>query len=278
MIKEIGRLEPSDIQKVEDYIEKVFSFLDKSESNKAISMLAEICNTNNYFLRELVGKLLAGYKDQDKIAEIADQMLSSKVYGVRATALFYFSNSYFRSPQKLITLLEDNYESVPWETENVIHELWKKNPKIAKDMAFKWVESDDEQKRLLSFHGLELVVERDPVFVLDFIGKAIDDSSLEVQKKITHIILQLVKSKPAETYAYIREWLLTGSDRRIKLLVMTLKRIISLYAQKSHKEKTADFTVLTRFIMNDWKSEQSRRLNNVTSKMQQALRKENNSQ
>lgn len=276
MFKEIGRLEPSDIQKVEDYMGKVFAFLDKSDSNKAISMLTEICNTNNYFLRELVGKLLAKYEDQDKISNIAEQMLNSKVYGLRAAALFYFSNKYFRSPKELITLLEDHYESVPWEIENIIHELWKKNPKTAKDMAFRWIGSKDEQKRLLSFHGLELVIDRDPIFVLDFIGKAIDDSSGEVQKKINHIILQLVKSKPAETYAYIREWLLTGNDQRIKFLVMTLKKIASIYAQKSHKEKTADFTVLTRFVMNDWKSEHNRRLSNVSSKMQQAVRKEHN--
>ncbi len=278
MIKEIGRLDAFETQKIEDHIDEIFTLLDQGVVDKAIEMLADLCKTNNYYLREMVGKLLTKYKDQKKMDEIANDMLTRKVYGIRATALFYFFKKYINKPDMLISLLENNYDSTPWEVESIIYELWKKNPKINKKMSPMWLDAEDEKKRMISFHGLELIVEHDTLFVLDFLSKAIDDPSLEVQKKITHILLQIVKTRPAETYAYLREWILTGSEQRIKFITLTLKKIVSLYAQKNNRDKSHDFMTLTKTILHDWKSEHNKKVASVGKKLENITKKEHRGQ
>jgi len=204
-------------------------------------------------------------------------MLANKIYGIRATAFFYFYNKYLDDPDMLMALLEDNYDSVPWEVESIIYEMWKRRPGMMKEMMSRWLKSDVEKKRIISFHGLELIADRDPIYVLDFLTNALDDDSIEVQKKITHILLQVVKSKPAETYPYIREWIMTGSDKRVRSLLMSLKKIISIYTQKSFKDKSPDFMTLTRQILYDWKSEPYRRISSVGHKLAMMVKKEGNS-
>lgn len=277
MIKDIGRLDAAETKKIEDFLAEIFSILDDGEVVKAIKMLEELCKTNNYFLREMVGKYLTKYHDQDKMSEIASDMLNSKVYGIRAAAVFYYFNKYLEDPPKLVSLLEENYDSVPWEVESIIYELWKNKPRTVKEMSLKWLDSDDEKKRMIAFHGLELIAETDTIFVLDFVTKAVDDPSMEIQKKITHIVMQMVKSKPAETYAYIREWIMTASDKRLRIIIQTLKKVISLYTQKNQKDKTPEFMMLTKHIINEWKSDQNKKVASIGNKLLQAYRKECNS-
>jgi len=276
-MKDVGRLDALQTQKIEDEVNKVFSLLDAKKDNQALSLLEELSKTSNYFIRELVGKLMTNYNNKKKMIKIASDMISHKIYGIRATAFFFFYNLYINEPKKIVTLLEDNYETVPWEVESIIYEMWKKHPNIMKEMMPKWLSSDIEKKRIVSFHGLELIAERDPVFVLDFLTKALDDQSLEVQKKVTHILLQVVRIRPAETYPYIREWIMTGSDKRIKTLLMSLKKILSIYLQKGLKDKSPDFMTLTKFIIYDWRGEKDRKISYVGNRLAKTIKRENSS-
>ena len=274
MINDIGRLDQLQIKDVEELLAKVFKLLDDKEDEKAVEMLEEVSNTTNYFLRELIGKLMTNYSNQKKISKIAKRMLTNKIYGIRATALFYFHNRSSDNPDDLISLLEENYDSVPWEVESIIYETWKKKPAVMKEMMTRWLKSDIEKKRIISFHGLELVADRDPMYVLDFLTNALDDESVEVQKKITHILLQVVKSRPAETYPYIREWIMTGSEKRVRSLMISLKKIISIYTQKSFKDKSPDFMTLTRQVLYDWKAEPYRKISHIGHKLNLMIKRE----
>src|SRR5690554_1600282 len=276
-MKDVGRLDALQTQKIEDEVNKVFSLLDAKKDNQALSLLEELSKTSNYFIRELVGKLMTNYNNKKKMIKIASDMISHKIYGIRATAFFFFYNLYINEPKKIVTLLEDNYETVPWEVESIIYEMWKKHPNIMKEMMPKWLSSDIEKKRIVFFHGLELIAERDPVFVLDFLTKALDDQSLEVQKKVTHILLQVVRIRPAETYPYIREWIMIGSDKRIKTLLMSLKKILSIYLQKALKDKSPDFMTLTRFIIYEWRGEKDRKISYVGNRLAKTIKRENSS-
>ncbi len=271
MIKDIGRLEPSQIRDVEAEIEEIFSLLDKKK-DKAVAKIEELSNTTNFFLRELVGKLLTNYHNLEKMEKIASDMLQNKNYGTRATALFFFYNLSGNNPDKLVTLLEENYENIPWEVENIIYEMWRKRPDIMKKTMPQWLDSPIEKKRIVSFHGLELIADKEPIYILDFLAKAIDDESLEVQKKITHILMQIVRSRPAETYPYIRDWIMTAPDKRYRSLMMSLRKIVSMYQQKSTKDKSQDFMILTKHILFEWRGEPNRRLAGVGTKLSQMLR------
>jgi 3-methyladenine DNA glycosylase AlkC len=138
----------------------------------------------------------------------------------------------------------------------------------------KWLSSDNEKKRIVSFHGLELIADKDPNFVLEFLSQALGDSSLEVQKKFTHILIQVVRSRPAEAYPYIREWIITGSEKRTRALLVSLKKIMSIYSQKGLKDKSADFMNLTRFVVNEWRNEQDKKLASVGHKLAVYLKRE----
>jgi hypothetical protein len=277
-IKDVGRLDGLQTQKIEEEVNSVFAALDEKKEEKALSALEKLSNTSNYFIRELVGRLMTNYKNKKKIGKLAQEMLTHKIYGIRATAFFFFYNLYANEPKKIVSLLEDNYDSVPWEVESIIYEMWRKAPGIMKEMMPEWLSSEIEKKRIISFHGLELIAERDPVFVLDFLTKALDDPSIEVQKKVTHILLQVVRSRPAETYPYIREWIMTGGDKRTRTLMMSLRKILSIYQQKGLKDKSPDFMGLTKFVIYDWRSEKDKRISYVGNKLAKQLKRENNNQ
>ena len=266
------------MQDIESEVNKAFALIDEKKDQEAVSLLEELSKSSNYFIRELVGKLMTNYKNTKKMSKIAEDMLTHKMYGIRATAFFFFYNLYIDDPKKIVTLLEESYESVPWEVESIIYEMWRKHLNVMKEMMPEWLKSEIEKKRIISFHGLELIAERDPSFVLDFISRALDDDSLEVQKKVTHILLQVVRSRPAETYPYIREWIMTGSDKRTRTLLMALKKILSIYLQKGLKDKSPDFMTLTKFVIYDWRAEKDRRIAFVGSKLAKMLKQENNNQ
>ncbi len=277
-IKDVGRLDAVQIKNIENEVDKVFTSLDEKKDDKALSLLEELGKTSNYFIRELVGKLMTKYKNKRKITQLAKQMLSHKMYGIRATAFFFFYNLYSDEPKKIVSLLEENYDSVPWEVESIIYEMWRKHPGIMKEMMPEWLSSDIEKKRIISFHGLELIAERDPIFVLDFLTKALDDPSLEVQKKVTHILLQVVRSRPAETYPYIRQWIMNGGEKRTRSLLMSLRKILSIYMQKGLKDKSPEFMALTRFVIYDWRAEKDKKISYVGNKLAKLLKRESNNQ
>ncbi|MBW6515021.1 MAG: DNA alkylation repair protein [Candidatus Cloacimonetes bacterium] len=274
-IKDVGRLDALQMQNIEGEVNKAFALLDEKKEQAAMELLEELSKTSNYFIRELVGKLMTNYKNKKQITKIADQMLTHKIYGIRATAFFFFYNLYANDPKNIVAILEKNYESVPWEVESIIYEMWRKNQNVMKEMMPEWLKSDIEKKRIISFHGMELMAERDPTFVLDFLTRALDDESLEVQKKVTHILLQVVRSRPAETYPYIREWIMTGSDKRIRTLMMALRKILSIYLQKGLKDKSPDFMTLTKFVIYDWRAERDKKISYVGNKLAKLLKQEN---
>lgn len=277
-VKDIGRLDAIQSQNIEQEVNKVFKLIDEKKELLAIPHLEELSKTSNYFIRELVGKLMTNYKNKRKMTSIAQKMLQHKIYGIRATAFFYFYNLYSGEPKKIVSLLEESYDSVPWEVESIIYEMWRKSPKTMKEMMPEWLKSDIEKKRIISFHGLEMIAERDPIYVLDFLTKALDDPSLEVQKKVTHILLQVVRLRPAETYPYIREWIMTGGDKRVRTLMMSLKKILSIYLQKGIKDRSADFMTLTKFVIFDWRSEKDKKISYVGNRLAKMLKRDINEQ
>ena len=82
-----------------------------------------------------------------------------------------------------------------------------------------WQKDNDEVKRSLSLHGMENIASSDPKFIMSFIGNMIDDESLEVQKKITHILTQVGRSKPNKCYPIVKKWLEDAEDKRIKTIL-----------------------------------------------------------
>ncbi|MFA5498454.1 MAG: DNA alkylation repair protein [Candidatus Cloacimonadia bacterium] len=273
-IKDVGRLDGIQSQNIEEEVDKALALLDANKEEEAIEKLEELSKTSNYFVRELVGKCMTKYQYQNRISKIADGMLEHRIYGIRAAAFFFFYNLYQDKPEKIVELLEEHYNTVPYEVESIIYEMWRRHPNIMKETLPKWLSSDNEKKRIVSFHGLELIADKDPNFVLEFLSQALGDSSLEVQKKFTHILIQVVRSRPAEAYPYIREWIITGSEKRTRALLVSLKKIMSIYSQKGLKDKSADFMNLTRFVVNEWRNEQDKKLASVGHKLAVYLKRE----
>jgi 3-methyladenine DNA glycosylase AlkC len=274
-IKDVGRLDGIQSQNIEDEVDKALALLSANKEKEAIEKLEELSKTSNYFVRELVGKCMTKYQYQNKISRIAEGMLEHKIYGIRAAAFFFFYNLYQDKPEKIVKLLEERYDTVPYEVESIIYEMWRRHPAVMKQTLPKWLSSDIEKKRIVSFHGLELIAEKDPNFVLEFLTQALDDSSLEVQKKFTHILIQVVRSRPAEAYPYIREWIMNSSEKQSKLILISLKKILSIYLQKGLKDKTPDFMNLTRFVIYEWRGEQDKKLASMGYKLAQHLKREN---
>ena len=69
--------------------------------------------------------------------------------------MFLLYNYYYEDQDKLIEIIEETFDSVPWEVETVINDLWKRFPEMMKQKMTDWVDSEHYQKRALSFHGLE---------------------------------------------------------------------------------------------------------------------------
>ena len=93
-MNEIGRLNGEDRKVMNEFLDATFKLLDKNKIAQAEKKLIEISKTPNYFTREYLGKNLTSYEDHDKLMKITKRMLEHKLYGVRATALFYLYNFY----------------------------------------------------------------------------------------------------------------------------------------------------------------------------------------
>lgn len=267
MLTKIGRLDSEAKAELQVMVDEVYKLLDNKKNAKAEKKLIKMSSTPNYFIREYIGKELIHYKNQDLIYEIATKMLSHRIYGVRATALFYLYSVYKDQPEELIEVLEDTYDHIPWEVESIINEMWKKYPDLMKEKMYSWIESENSQKRALSFHGMENIAHSDPQYIMEFISKAIDDETIEVQKKITHILTQVARANPIIVFPYVREWLSNANDKRTKTIWVSMKKLANIVIQRNRKEKSEEFVLLTQQTINDWTSDENEHVSKMGEKL-----------
>lgn len=267
MIKEVGRLNIDDYKLLDAQTEKIFRNLDKDKDTLAIKQIMELGNTANYFVREELGKRLAPYPGTGNLDAICGDLLSDFIYGVRATGLFYFYFKYQDSPEHIIKTLEKTFETVPWESETICFELWKRFPEAMREHMPLWAESDNEKKRAISMHGMENIAAKNPQFVLTFLSRLLDDESEEVQKKISHILTQVGRVRPVQTYTNVRRWLLDADDARFNTIWQTLKKLANIFTQKSKREKGNDFMNITKRTVQEWKADSNPRVQSMGTKL-----------
>jgi 3-methyladenine DNA glycosylase AlkC len=266
-LNEIGRLNGEDRKELNAFLDATFKLLDKNKIAQAEKKLIEISKTPNYFTREYLGRNLTKYEDHDKMMKITQHMLEHKLYGVRATALFYLYNFYYEEPEKIYEILEKTFDSVPWEVESIINDMWKRFPDLMKERMSGWIKSENSHKRSLSFHGMENIANSDPSFIMDFIGKVIDDETMEVQKKITHILTQVARVNPIIVFPYIREWLSEANEQRIKTIWVSMKKLANIVVQKNRRDKTEEFVVLTEQTIKDWMNDEKENISQMGERL-----------
>ena len=266
-LNEIGRLDVDDRKELNEILDSIFTYLDKDKFELAQKKLINISKTPNYFIREYLGKSLTDYSNKTKLKKIIKPMQKHRIYGVRATALFFYFDLYRTDPVKVFKLLEKTFDSVPWEAESVINYMWRTYPDFMKENIVNWINSKNSQKRALSFHGMENISKSDPGFIMDFISKAIDDDKIEVQKKITHILTQVARSNPIVVFPYIREWLSIGSEKRIKTIWVSMKKLANIVVQRSRRNNSEEFVLLTKQTINDWANDENENVSNMGERL-----------
>jgi 3-methyladenine DNA glycosylase AlkC len=269
-MKDVGRLALRDIKDNEAKVEKIFKYLDANKIELAKKHIIAVLSTPNYFIRELVGKKLVEYQDGEKMDEVVLSLMGHKTYGVKAATVFYFFIKNFDDPQKILSILEMSWIETPWETEHILQQMWVKYPDIMKTEMLVWATSEHERQRALAYHGCEEAAADDPNFVTRLIEVNLDDESLEVQKKLSNVLTAALRSKPAETYPYVREWLTNPSEHRMKSLVLAMKKIITIAQQSLANgkiNKNDDFYVLTMHAINDWKIDPDEKVASIGHKL-----------
>ncbi|HHV36462.1 MAG TPA: hypothetical protein GXX77_01315 [Candidatus Cloacimonetes bacterium] len=267
MIKEVGRLNIDDYKVLDAHVEKIFRSLDKDKEELAVKQIHELGNTANYFVREELGKRLAEYSGEANLDKICGDLLDDFIYGIRATGLFYFYYKYFESPQHIIATLDKTYANVPWESETICFEMWKRFPEQMRDNMPIWADSDDEKKRAMSMHGMENIAAKNPQYVLTFLSKLLDDESEEVQKKISHILTQVGRVRPIQTYTNVRRWLLDADETRFNTIWQTLKRLANIFTQRSRRDDGQDFLSITQKTINEWRKDPNPNVRNMGTKL-----------
>lgn len=267
MIKEVGRLNIDDFKHLDAQVEKIFRNMDKGKDNLAKKQISELGNTANYFVREELGKRLAVYQGEGNLDAVCGDLLGDFIYGVRATGLFYFYYRYQDSPDHIIATLEKTYENVPWESETICFEMWKRFPEAMRENMPIWAESDNEKKRSIALHGMENIASKNPQFVLTFISQLLDDESEEVQKKISHILTQVGRVRPIQTYTNVRRWLMDADDKRFHTIWQTMKKLANIFTQKSKREKGNDFMTITQKVVAEWKKDPNPNVANMGNKL-----------
>ncbi|HOH97650.1 MAG TPA: DNA alkylation repair protein [Candidatus Cloacimonadota bacterium] len=267
MIKEVGRLNIDELKHLDAQVEKIFRNMDKDKVALATKQITELGNTANYFVREELGKRLATYTGKGNLDKLCGDLLEDFIYGVRATGLFYFYYKYQNSPEHIIKTLEKTIESVPWETETICHDLWRKFPDAMREYMPLWAESDNEKKRSISMHGMENIAAKNPQYILTFVGKLLDDESEEVQKKISHVLIQVGRIRPIQCYTNVRRWLLDADERRVNTIWQTMKKLANIFTQKSHREKSHEFMNITQKVVLEWKSDPNPNVANMGAKL-----------
>ncbi|MCB5259235.1 MAG: DNA alkylation repair protein [Candidatus Cloacimonetes bacterium] len=267
MIKEVGRLNIDDYKLLDAQVEKIFRNLDKGKDALVIKQIDELGNTANYFVREELGKRLATYTGTGNLDQICGDLLGDFIYGLRATGLFYFYYKYQDNPERIIATLDKTFESVPWESETICFELWKRFPEAMREYMPLWAESDNEKKRAMSMHGMENIAAKNPQFVLAFLSRLLDDNSEEVQKKISHILTQVGRVRPIQTYTNVRRWLLDADDTRFNTIWQTLKKLANIHTQKSKKDQGNDFLSISQRTIASWKKDSNANVQNMGNKL-----------
>ncbi|NLK49975.1 MAG: DNA alkylation repair protein [Candidatus Cloacimonetes bacterium] len=257
MIKDIGRLNLDDYKLIDAQVEKIFLNLSKDKIDLARKQITEMANTPNYFVREEMGKRLAAYEGPGAMESVCAELLEDHIYGIRATALFYFYYSRQDDIPVIIKILEKTFESVPWESETILFDLWKRDPETMKNMMPEWATSDNEKKRAMSMHGMENIAQRNPQYVLTFIARILDDESEEVQKKISHVLTQVGRYRPLHTYVNIRRWLQDGDEDRARTLWNTMKKLANLITDRNQKDQSPEFVSTTRETIAQWRKDKS---------------------
>ena len=274
MIKEVGRLNLDDYKILDTEVEKIFRNVEKGKDALAEKQITDLGNTANYFVREELGKRLAQYSGNGEMDAICGHLLEHFIYGVRATALFYFYYKHQDHPEIIIKTVEKTLESVPWESETICFELWKKNPDVMQEYMPAWADSDNEKKRAISMHGMENIASRHPQYVLSFVSKLLDDESEEVQKKVCHILTQVGRQRPLQCYNSIRRWLIEGDDKRIRVLWQTMKKLANIYAQRSRRDKTNEFMNVTQKTIAEWRNDSDPKVATMGAKLSYIIGKE----
>lgn len=273
MLKKIGRLDADTIDEIEKLINSFYRLIENEKYEKAEKKIFNITKTPNFFIREYIGEKLSEATNIDEIEKIADKMLKHKIYGIRATALFFYFFKYENQPERILKVLDTVYDDVPWETEKIVNKLWKKYPSIMKKYMSEWIKSEDEKKRALAFHGMENISRKDPFFIMDFVGNVLDDNSIKVQKKITHILTQVARTKPAESYPYIRKWLIKADNKRKKTIWISMKKLVNILNQRSKRDKSEEFIILTKQTISNWRRDKNKNVKSVGSRLYHILKK-----
>ncbi|MBC8384741.1 MAG: hypothetical protein H8E57_04395 [Candidatus Cloacimonetes bacterium] len=273
MLKKIGRLDGESIKELKTIIDDIFKLFDENKKGKAEKKLFELSKTPNYFIREYVGKHLIKYKDQRKINPIAKRMLDHKIYGIRATAIFYFYSRYFDDVEKLYSVINKYFDKVPWEVESIMNDLWKNYPDFMKKKMPGWIVSKNGKKRALAFHGMENIAHGDPGFIMDSVSKAIDDDVLDVQKKLTHILTQVARVNPILVFPYIREWLINADEGRIKTIWISMKKLANIVKQHNRRDNSEEFYMLTEQTINDWKNDDNEKVSEMGDRLARIVRR-----
>lgn len=277
MVKEIGRLTDKEEQELIEETKKTLELVQKDDK-KGKAALEKLAGCKNYFGRLIIAETLAKSTLKEEIAKnFINKLLNLRNYAKRATALFFFYYYYDGEPEKIIDIVSKYYNDIKWEAENIMDQFWKKYPNLMKQNMLKWIESSDENKRSLSFHGLGNIAPKDPHFAMEFIEKIIDDESIEVQKKITHTIVQLARARPADVYPYLKEWLRDANEKRIKTIWVSMKKLTSSLTSNG-KERNKDFEMLTKETIKDWKRDKNPKISTMGEKLYELIMREQNSQ
>ncbi len=267
MIKEMGRLNIDDFKFLDASVEKIFRNVEKGKFALAEKQIIELGNTANYFVREELGKRLAQYSGNGEMDEICGHLLDNFIYGVRATGLFYFYYKHQSRPEVIVKTIEKTFETVPWESETICFDMWKKAPEVMKEHMPRWAESPNEKKRAISMHGMENIASRHPQYILTFISNLLDDEREEVQKKISHILTQVGRQRPLQCYSNVRRWLIDADEKRIRTIWQTMKKLANIFTQKSKRDKAADFINITQRTVHEWRNDSNHNVSNMGNKL-----------
>lgn len=273
MIKSMGRLNIDDYKIMDAHVEKIFRNLDKDKTALAKKQILELANTANYFVREDLGKRLAVYNGEGNLDLIISEMLEDHFYGVRATALFYIYYKKQDTPEVIIKTLEKTFETVPWESETICFDMWKRSPDVMKEFMPLWADSDSEKKRAMSMHGMENISSKHPQYILTFVSKLLADESDEVQKKISHVLTQVARSRPLQCYTNIRRWLIEGDEKKNRTIWQTMKKLANIYGQRSRKDKSQDFINITHKTIMEWKNDSNPKVQQMGQRLAQIINK-----
>jgi len=271
MIKSIGRLNLDDYKLIDSQVEKIFVCLSKDKIEEATELITAMANTQNYFVREELGKRLANYEGPGAMKEVCAKLLDDHIYGIRATALFYFYYSNIDNPEVLLHILSKTVETVRWESEHIIEELWKSHPELMRREMPQWALSPSPKKRAMSMHGMNKIALDSPQFVLMHLEKLVDDEDPEVQEKFVKILIQVGRHRPQHAYTNIYRWLKSGSEDRARLLRDAVKVLVSIVARREREEQSNDFWAVTKKAVSDWRKDPSPLVSQMGNRLQQLL-------